>query len=70
MLPTTQKEVVRDPTGCQILQLPDDGRWKWRHISADGAVIDSPETFEYHYQCAASARRSGYRPDSKWFVSA
>ena len=53
---------------CQILRLAE-GRWKWSHTAAGGVVTESPETYEYHYQCAASARRAGYRPDSKWLVA-
>jgi len=69
MIEKTEKSLSHGGPGCQILQLPAEGRWKWRHTAADGIVTDSPETYEYHYQCAASARRSGYSPDSKWFVA-
>ena len=53
---------------CQILQVAEQGklRWKWRHVTPDGAVTESDETYTFHYECVAAARKSGYKPDAKW----
>ncbi len=53
---------------CQIVQIAHDDtyRWKWRHVSAEGVVTESAESYAFHYQCAAAARHRGYRPDMKW----
>ena len=54
---------------CEILQVAEGGRWMWRQTGVQGGVIESAETYQSAQQCAAAARRAGYRVDSKWFVS-
>lgn len=53
---------------CQIYQVAEHGelRWKWRYVAPDGAQAQSPENYAFHYQCAAAARKSGYRPQMEW----
>jgi hypothetical protein len=55
---------------CEILQLSSTGRWKWRYTTPAGAVsAESAETYRYHFECAAAARRNGYRPNSAWSMA-
>lgn len=53
---------------CQIHQVVEHGelRWKWREVTLDGAQTQSAQSYEFHYQCAAAARKSGYQPQMKW----
>jgi hypothetical protein len=37
-------------------------RWKWRHVSADGGVRESAESYALFYECVTAARASGYEP--------
>lgn len=55
---------------CQIFQVAEQGgvRWKWSRVTLDGAVEQSAESYAFHYQCAAAARNSGYRPEMKWLA--
>lgn len=57
---------------CQILQFTEHGkmRWKWRHVAPEGAVTESPETYAFHYECVAAARKSGYTPKAEWLTEA
>jgi hypothetical protein len=49
---------------CEIFHVPykKSFRWKWRHVSADGKVKESQESYELYYECVCEARKNGYEP--------
>ncbi len=52
---------------CEIFHIPykQSFRWKWRHVSDDGSVEESQESYELFYECVCAARKSGYKPRIK-----
>jgi hypothetical protein len=53
---------------CHIVQIARSSRWKWRSVTADGAVTESPQTYTFHHECAFAARAAGLSPVAKWTV--
>ena len=49
---------------CEIFHVPykKSFRWKWRHVSADGKVKESQESYELYFECVCAARRAGFEP--------
>jgi hypothetical protein len=49
---------------CEIFHVPHKKsfRWKWRHTTADGRVVESKETYALYYECFAAARDAGFEP--------
>jgi hypothetical protein len=49
---------------CEIYHVDykDSFRWKWRHVSADGSIEESPQDYSLYYECVVAARSSGYQP--------
>jgi hypothetical protein len=49
---------------CEIVYVKDKAGkgWKWRSVSASGAVRSSEEVYGLFYDCVVAARAKGYTP--------
>lgn len=50
---------------CEIYHVPykDSFAWKWRHVDAQGRVVESGETYPLFFDCLSAARAKGFEPD-------
>jgi hypothetical protein len=53
---------------CEVYDVKHESsfRWKWRHLGADGAMIECEAEFELFFDCVLAARAQGYEPTSRW----
>jgi hypothetical protein len=52
---------------CEIIAVKhkDSFRWIWRHVSPEGDVDESKESYPLFYECLSAAREKGYQPRFK-----
>jgi hypothetical protein len=55
----------KQKTPCEIIYVKEKSGtgWKWRAISASGAVRNSESVYGLFYECVADARTKGYSPE-------